>query len=255
MSHISEDELARINTALEQTKGHRAAAAKLLGVPPARVYTALKNNEAMRLKWGIDDPVVPAGPISHIDRPLPLYSPADEQTAGAITNQDATLAQGLQKLGYNEDERNFLGTLETAYSGHIQQTLSLTYGGLIHSFTRMLFAQRRIEELIAHIDDNPDAYERTMTMPGGAVNTIKTAHEFRLELVDRYLALAGEIRKMNEAALKSSYVKAQIDKIKADMAGGAGAGRGKPAWGGPPPFAVQVNVHGKAEVKNVTPQS
>ncbi len=239
---FTEDEISRINTALEQTKGHRAAAAKLLGVAPARVYTAVRNNDAMRIRWGLDEPVLPDGPTSDIDRPLPLYSPQDEQVAVAIANQDATLAQGLQKLGYSDDERSFLANLECAYAGHVTQVLQLTFGGLAHSFTRMLFAQRKIEQQIADVDAHPENYERWMSLPGGISNQIKGPFEYRMELVDRLLSISAEIRKCDEAAKKAVLIQAQVAKLKAEA--GDGMKRvGKPGFSrGAPPLAVQINA-------------
>lgn len=247
MEHYLPDELARIDAALEKTKGHRAAAARLLGITPQRVYTALRNDPAMRIKWGLDAPEVPEGEVSEIDRPPPAYSKHEDKLAVAITNQDKLLAKGWDKLGVSKEESEFLATLESSYADNTASTLSLAYGGIAHTFVKLLFQQAKLEQQLKEIDDNPDAHERTMTLPGGYTNIVKTAHEFRLEVYDRYLATSNELRRLKESVEKSALVKAQVEKLKAEAAGG---GATKMGWSkGGPPVAVQINAGAGTTVK------
>lgn len=240
---ITEDELGRIDAALTRTNGHRAAAARLLNIKPERVYTVLKHNPTLRLKWGTDKPEMPDPDTGEIDRKPSLVSPADEAVAVATAKQDALLSKGLRgtKL-FKSEEVDFLSSIEATYGTNIVGTLQLAQAGMAHSLVKLLMLQRRLESLIDVIDANPDDFVREVHVPGGAVNIGKDAHEFRLELVDRLITVSAEIRKMSESGNKAALTRAQVEKIKSDLAGQNG-GSSKPAFSrGAPPVAIQVNA-------------
>lgn len=245
---VTGDDIARLDAALETTQGNRAHAAQMLGWAKSRIENIINDREPMRVKWGHRRGPVPTNELSdEIDRPettLPQFSREEKKAALAIAKQDALLEGTWEKTGFSKEQREFLSTLQTSYALNLRSTVDLTYGGMVHTSTRLLMVFEDLVKKIKHIDDHPEEYERTHRSEFGE-NTVKSAHEFRCELYDRLIHISGEMRKVHTDVTKAQYVRAQLEALRRGSSPNAKGGFGQ----GAPPMAVQVNVNAsKVEV-------
>lgn len=236
---VTEDDKQRIDEALTRTRGHRPHAAILLGISYDRLTNVVLNDPGLRAKWSNTKRELPEGLAGEVHRD-PGLSPDEIKAAEGLAKQEALLAKGWDVLGYSEEQRQFLLTLQATYRTSLRATLDLTYGGMMHSYTRLLMLFEDLHKKLAHIDANPAEYMRTHRTEFGE-NVVKTAHEHRCELYDRFLAVSAELRKVNNDATKVNIVRAQLDKLKADD---GGPKRKKAGWSANPAQKVAPIVQG-----------
>lgn len=227
---VTDEDRLRLDAALEQTKGHRGQAAELLGLPETRVNNVVQHTPWLRAKWGrsiVPKPV--EGTNSELNREPPLAPMSDEdfKAVEAIRKQDALLQKGWKALGFTPEQKQFLHNLQVNYSTNLKGTIDLTYGGMVHAYTRLLFVFEDVLKRIQEVDDNPEAFDRVQATKSGE-NIVKTAHEHRCELYDRLVAISAEIRKVNSDATKANWVRAQLERLKTDE--GKNAKRKKEGW-------------------------
>jgi len=219
MERATPEEIQRIDAALEAVKGHRGHAAIALGVEPKRLYDLVSKNEYLRAKWVTNEstqtPVQP-GLASEIHREAALepFSKGDEETAIAVTQEDALLHQGWAKLpGFGKKERKFLAQLQATYAGNLKGTMDLAYGGAAHANSRLLLMLEVLVEQIADIDAHPDKYTREyMTEYGTRVS--KTAIEYRLEHYDRFIKISEALRKLGDSMSKANELRLRMERFK-----------------------------------------
>ena len=225
---ITEDDVLRADAAMERTCGHRRHAAILMGVTPERLKSILENTDSLREKWTQKQKPINTGFLGEVDRgrePLKAMTREQQAIADAIARQDALVSGSWAKLGYSDDQKEFLQNLQAAYSTNLQGTLNLTYGGMVYSYTKLMFAFEDVLHRIEAIDEDPDKYVREACTQFG-VNEVKGPHEFRCELYDRLIAISAELRKVNSDATKANWVRAQIERLKT---GANGEGKRKKA--------------------------
>lgn len=248
---ITPDDTARLDAALETVHGNRTHAAKILGWDRHRVDNIINLREEMRLKWGLSKKDVPDGSLADtIDREptaLAQFSRDEVEASAAIARQDSILENTWAKSGFTSEQREFLSTLQNSYAINLKSTVDLTYGGMVHTATRLLMLFEDLVMKIKAIDDNPDDYVRVHRTEFGE-NEVKTAHEYRCELYDRLISISAEMRKVHTDVNKAQYVRAQLEALRRGSGGGNTPLKG--GWPvGAPPLAVQVNVNGtKTEV-------
>lgn len=246
---VTDDDRQRVDLAMERAQGNRKHAAQMLGMEYQRLVNIIKTSPNLHSKWVAVDHKAPNGFANEIHRDAPVTPFSNEQIAAAeaVEKQDALLATGWKKLGFSTEQKNFLQTIQKEYTGNLRGTLDLTYGGMIHSYTKLLFVFEDLLKRIADVDEHPENYRRDMSTKAGDFE-IKGPHEFRCELYDRLLAVSAELRKVNSDATKANWVRAQIQKISAGNE--PGAKRKKPGWGArsvspqttPPLGAVDTEV-------------
>jgi hypothetical protein len=230
---VTEDDIRRVNAALEKTKGHREHAAIMIGMPLDRLNNIVIHKPELREKWGHHKRDLPEGAVGEIDRQPPEVKPFSREqldAAAAIERQDGILQAGWGKLGINEKQRDFLIQLQATYATNLKGTLDLTYGGMVHAYTKLLFVFEDIIQKISDIDENPDKYRRTFSA-GDNTNETKGPHEYRCELYDRLISIAGELRKTNEGATKANWVRAQLKRLESGQGDGK---RKKAGWSAQP---------------------
>lgn len=210
------EEIALIDEALTRTKGHRAFAAKILGVDPDRVYRAFENNADLRTKWkGADAPgdslaeEIHRPSIIKVTVPEP---PGDEAVVEAITAQDAALQKGWKKMGVTPGDRRFLTNLQAAYGGNLKGLADLTAGGLAHAATRLLLLLEKTYEKICDVVENPDNYRRTYMTEHGARES-KGPDEYYMEFVDRAIKLSDQLRKVSDTAERAQEIRLKVEKL------------------------------------------
>ncbi len=251
--YVTADDLARIDAALEKVQGHRGHAAAILGWDETRLRSAVNYHEELRVKWGRRPDLPPAGDLADdLDRPPPVldqFSPQERKAALAIARQDELLQKTWKKVGFSPEQQEFLTTLQKSYSVSLKSTMDLTYGGMVHTATRLLMTFEDLVQKIKDVDEHPEKYSRTHMTQFGEVET-KSAHEYRCELYDRLISISAEMRKVHTDVTKAQYVRAQLDALRGNTQG-TGA---KPGWAkGVAPAAVQVNISAPKGEVSVTP--
>lgn len=211
------EEVALIDEALTRTKGHRAFAAKVLGIEPDRVYGAMDYCPDLRAKWGKPD--VPGESLAEeVHRPKSLkvaVPPGDEAVMEAVTAQDEALAKGWKKMGMAADDRRFLSNLQSAYGGNLKGLADLTAGGLAHAAARLLLLLEKTYEKIVDVVENPDAYRRTYMTEHGTRES-KGPDEYYLEFTDRAIKLSDQLRKVSDTAESAQKIRLQVEKLTRD---------------------------------------
>lgn len=252
---ITVQDAIEVDAMLEQVNGVQAQAAVALGLTRQRVHDVIKSDPRLMAKWMQKTDPVPGGQTGEIAHREPIlpFSPDEQEAALALADEDRKLGKGWAKLGLKTEERAFLRNLQNAYAGASAQVIALTSAGVAHTYTRLLFVFEDLVKHIRDVDENPEKYQRMMRTESGHEYIAKGPHEYRNELYDRLISVAGEMRKVTTDVQKLQLVQAQIEKIKNDQ--GKEAARKKQGWSSTP-VAVQVNVTGsKTDVVVSEPES
>lgn len=223
--NITEPEIFRIQAALEKTGGHKANAAKMLGIEPQRLYNVVKNTPSLASQWmNRGDCKVPTeGDL--VNRLSPEGEPALSPIAAssyrvvkALEKQDELLTKGWEKLGYNEKEVDFLANLQKEYAANTRKTTDLTYAGAAHTATRLMLEFQKVLDSIRDIDEHPENYHRTAFSKDGGEYEVKGPHEFRLELYNVLIKIADTLRKTNGDLTEANKVRLAIMKMERELA-------------------------------------
>jgi hypothetical protein len=211
------EDIARIDAALEKTRGNRAHAAAALGLHPDRVYTLVDSNPHLKAKWSVKPPnaVEPTEAAEiHREPALAMFSPGDVAAVTALNKQDAQLRKGWAKLpGFSPTEQTFLADLQTAYAGNLKGAMDLSYGGASHANIRLLFMIEKISAKIQDIHDNPQNYELSFMTEHGTRVT-KTANEYLKEFGALLTQMISEARKMGDSMTKINQLRLQMEKLR-----------------------------------------
>lgn len=216
---ITEDQILRIDAALTKTMGHRAHAAEILGIEPKRLNNVIGSNEGLRAKWGKHVVEVPTSTdVSEMHRPAPVTPPdPDAALVEAHAKESAVWAKGMEKLGFTEEKRDFLQAVQSHHGNHWKQMSQMFQGGVSYTATELLFQFNKINATIQETYDHPEKFNRTMENQWGSYFT-KTAHEVRMELTDRALAIAEMFRKLNSDSERATLIAAQVEQLKVEQA-------------------------------------
>lgn len=212
------EEIARIDAALEATKGNRTHAAIALKVEPQRVINLVQTNPYLHLKWGSkpDSPIAPT-PAADIHRPKPLvsepFTSSEKEMVVAIKREDLMLQRGWKRLGFDAEQRKFLAGLQATYAGNLKSTMDLAYGGAAHANTRLLLLLESLIEKIADIKAHPDKYERSYMTEHG-VRTTKGADEYLKEFTDLAVKVSSELRKMGDSVTKANELRLKMERLR-----------------------------------------
>lgn len=235
----SEEELRRIDEALTRTQGNRQHALIILGmdrdgaVGAGRLKDMIRNTPWLRAKWSKMETPPPnvAHPVD-IDRPAPLIAPTREATVKAITRQDKLMGEQLDKL-FRPEEADLIKAIQTQYTGHMQATLDLTYGGAVHSTAKMLVLQKQLQDRLDEIDADPSRFERTAFTKEGTPYIMKDAHDYRMEVADRLIKVSDLIRKQNTSINEATKTRLMADKLRREMAQADKGPKSVAGWSAP----------------------
>jgi len=242
MSKFSED---RIHVALERCSGDRKKAAALLGVTKGELGKYIKDSIALREVWGDESPK-PLSTTEAMHRPVQLgreniedgpVAPTDIQIAEVLAKEDELLKKGLAGLPLKTDELEVAMSLQKFYNRHFTQAIDVIGGGVTLTAIKL---QSRMRQLEARLDSVEPDHQL------GSVGLSPFTEEQML--LDAYINIAGELRKMLEIANKGAMTQAMIRQKMRE-----GGKRGKPGFGaqtniqivtGPQPSKVLVNGNG-----------
>jgi hypothetical protein len=213
-THATPEEIARVDAALEQTKGNRTHAALALGMEPQRVYNLINTNPQLRAKWRArpGEPVE-ADLAGELHRPPPLVSTTEEKIVLQITKEDSELQKGWKKLGFSSRERTFLAGLQATYASNLRSTMDLAYGGAAHANTKLLLALEDVAAKLEDIRNHPEKYHRTYETEYGTRES-KGPDEYYKEFYDLFVSISSELRKMGDSMTKANELRLRLEKLK-----------------------------------------
>lgn len=217
---ITDDLIMRIDAALEKTQGHRPHAAILLGLPLTRMHDVVNTVAVLRAKWGKSKKEVPetiAASDMHRDPAIPPFSREEVALVEAHAKESALWEKGMDNLNFTEEKRSFLAAVQANHGNHWRQMAQMFQGGVSYTATELLFQFNKLNAVIEDTYANPEKYERRMENQWGTYVT-KTAHEVRMELTDRALAIADMFRKLNSDSERATLIAAQVEKLKVEQA-------------------------------------
>lgn len=215
---ITEDTILRVDAALDKTQGHRGHAAEILGIEIKRFHNIVYLTPSLYAKWGKHEREVPAPTTAseiHREATLPPFSPEEVAVAEAMSRQEAIWAEGWEKMKFSEEKRSFLVNIQTTYGVHWKHMAQMFQGGVGYTATELLYQFNKIMALIQETYDNPAKFDRKMSNQWGDYVT-KTAHEVRIELIDRALNIAEMFRKLNSDSEHAALISAQIEKLRVE---------------------------------------
>lgn len=225
-------DLVKVNAALEEVKGDRTLAARLLGVDKGRVEALIKWNPTLKNRWA-EKPSEPAdAPALTEDQMItrvqtePLAKSNEEKMAVALVMSERKMSKSLRKLGFGATEIDAISSIEEFAGAHFSETLSIMHGGMLKGAMRLMMLSDRIEQTYLQDDTLEDKDRRYWW--------------------DTYFRILESLRSMHDQANKAALTKAMIDIKKNE-----GKGGGKPGFS--PLSAIQINVTDKNNVTIVTP--
>lgn len=225
-------DVARMDLALEKCRGAYDHAAKALEMSEVDLRKAVALVPALMAKWS-GNANLPLGKAADIERGVPaVFSPGERRAAEALARQDSRLRQGWEKLGITPAQKEFLETLQDTYGGAASSIINLMGAGVAHTYTRLLFLFEDLIKRIDEVDANPSQHERRVVNERGFEYVTKGPHEYRIELYDRLVMVASELRKVTTDVQKLQLIRAQIARLADDKE------KKKPrklqGWDGPP---------------------
>jgi len=239
---ITNDLILRVDAALEKTQGHRNHAAILLGIEYRRFCNVVYTTPALRSKWGTHTKEVPSpSPATemHRDPSIPPFNSEELALVESYTAESEVWERGLDKLKFTQEKRDFLEAVQANHGVHWKQMSQMFQGGVSYTATELLFQFSKINETIQETYDNPAKFDRKMENQWGSYVT-KTAHEVRMELIDRALSISDMFRKLNSDSERATLIAAQVEKMKQDDATEVKA-RKTASWAKKPAKAADVS--------------
>ena len=228
---ITEDLILRVDAALDATQGHRAHAARLLGLEPRRFDNIVYTTPALKAKWGKHAREVPQPTLaSEIHRPpgITPFSPEELAIAEAYEKESAAFDRGFDLLRFSPEKRDFIAAVQLHHGGHWKHMAQMFQGGVSYTATELLYQFNKLTETIEDTYAHPERYERRMENQWGPYVT-KTAHEVRMELTDRALSIAEMFRKLNSDRERAQPIEAPVEKLRQVGSGDASAPKRKQA--------------------------
>lgn len=231
---VTEDLIMRMDAALEKTQGHKRHAAHILGIDIGRFQHIVQSNPRLRAKWlAREQPVpetTPAGEF-HRDESILPFSEDDVALVEAYSAECDVWEKGMDRLRFTQEKRDFLEAVQVTHGQHWRRMAQMFQGGVSYTATELLFQFNKINETIEDTYADPKKYERTAENQWGTYVT-KTAHEVRMELIDRALHIAEMFRKLNSDSERAVLIAAQVEKLKVEQAQDVKK-RKKAAWSRP----------------------
>lgn len=218
---VTEHVIRQADMALTKTQGHRPHAAQLLGWAETRIYNVIDSSPHLRAKWSRKDeqPVTPSVAADlHREPALKPFGSTNEELAAAAQAEDALWSKGYEKLNFTQEKKEFLGAVMSAHGNHWKAVSQMFQGGVSYTATELLYMFHKVEKQIQETFDHPEKYVRVAYTQSGISYEVKSAHEFRMEMMDRALSIADMFRKLNSDAEKAQLLQAQIEKLKVEDA-------------------------------------
>lgn len=215
--YATPEEIARVDAALTKTQGNRKHAAIALGLDPKKVYDMVCDNGPLAAKWGKKHPdAVEPGPDTDIHREPGLRPmEVDEQkVVEALNKEDALLGKGLTRLGFNTKEKRFLQQLSQTYRSSFSSVLDLAHGGAAQANVRLLLVLENLTEKLADIEANPSKYELRAFTKDGTSYVAKSANDYSKEFHALVVAVASELRRAGETALKANALRMKFEQMR-----------------------------------------
>ena len=211
---MTENELMRIDLAMESVNGNRAQAAAILDIPKRELKDIIRNNTSLHAKWwngetGRRASVPTEAPTAletmTLDVPLPAVPPVspDEQAVAAIVhNDDVALRQDLAEcLGLNPEEADEAVSLAEYHKKHGARSVDLFGASIVKRGLRLSVIIAKLERDIVEGQNMRDIW----TEDGAKL--IRSGEESKFDLLYRGLA---ELRKMTELAHTGALARAKM---------------------------------------------
>ena len=221
---LTPEEIEVYDKALEASDGVMLQAAKVVGVSYDKFKSHIYGNPTLSMKWGKRQKRVDPSEDKNLHRPM-VFTP--EQKAAIAEAKEAKVIQGgLKKLGYNDEEMEYLADVAQCGMKSLDSVLDLTIGGLTKTFADQMLLLKKLKEKLADVLENPDNYYEEQS--NGMI--IQTPHKVTMDLVDRINAISKETRHVNTAAEQGRVTRYKLEEIRQTKEDEKRTGKRKPGF-------------------------
>ena len=205
---LTPEEIEVYDKALESTNGVMNQAAKVVGVAYANFKSHIYRNPTLSMKWGKRKQR--EDPSENKDLHRPIMFTEEQKAAIAEAKETKVIQGGLKKLGYNDEELDYLAEVAQCGMKSLDSVLDLTIGGLTKTFADQMLLLKKLKEKLTDVLEHPDDYYEVQS--NGMI--IQTPHKVTMDLVDRINAISKETRHVNTAAEQGRVTRYKIEEIR-----------------------------------------